>query len=132
MHVHLGRHGYYEIAVQASGCMELQHLHVPRVPTGSSGCQSCWCALLDLFNDVSMTQEELSKAVKYQKCGWEIDTWYWALSQAEQQPCLKAVRADTKPEFSLKMTETSNPLAEEDWTLVSAWGRRKKLLPSFS
>lgn len=70
--------------------------------------------------------------MKYQKCEWEIDTWCWALSQAEQQPCLKAVRGETKPEFSLKMTVASNPLAEGDWTLVSAWGRRKKLPPSFS
>lgn len=56
-------------------------------------------------------------------CEQEINTRYCALSQSEQQPCLKAVQGKGKLEFSLKMTDSGNPQDEGDHTLVSAWGR---------
>lgn len=41
-----------------------------------------------------------------------------------------AVQGETKPEFNLKLTDTSNPW-DGGWTLVSAWGRKKNVPPSF-
>jgi len=44
-----------EIAVQTSGCMEMQHLEVPLAPEGSGGCHSWMCAQLEeLFQQVAM------------------------------------------------------------------------------
>ncbi|KAK4807100.1 hypothetical protein QYF61_018441 [Mycteria americana] len=120
-----------ELAVQTSGCMELQHLEVPLAPEGGGGCHSCKCAQLEeLFKPVATLQEELDRQCSIQECEHEIDTWYCALSQAERQPCLKAAQVEGKPEFNLELTDTSNSQGEGDRTLVSAQGRRKNLPPS--
>lgn len=57
-----------EIAVQTSGCMELQHLEAPLTPEGSDKCHSCKCAQLELLKQVAMLQEELNRQHSIQEC----------------------------------------------------------------
>ncbi|KAJ7419588.1 hypothetical protein WISP_52996 [Willisornis vidua] len=55
----------------------------------------------------------------------DLNTWFSVQSYPEQQPYLKIVQKKGKPELNLKVTESSISQDEVDWTLGSAWGRKK-------
>ena len=110
-----------EIAVQISGCMQLQRLEVPLAPEGSGGCHSCKCAQLeDLFKQVALLQKGLNRQHSIWECKREINVWYCVLSQTERQPGLKAVQGEGKPEFNLELADTSN---SQDESLIRSEGR---------
>lgn len=70
-------------------------------PEGRVGCHGCRCAKLDeLFKQVALLREELTRKHSIQESEREIDKWYLkltlTLTQSEHQPCFNSMQGDGK------------------------------------